>query len=180
MPEAPSAQYHRREAERFYRLSKITSDPELKAKLLRVALAHNRIASDLDALQSGQAAPRATPARRYEARLICKDETFTAIVDADSDIQALKICYALHDACADLCDRFELRDGPRLIVKSGDGRSVRRPQGSRALDVKSQREVLRLEELFLDGRRVIANSHRLREATEHFRKSARDRPPPSK
>jgi hypothetical protein len=181
MPGAPSEQHHRREAERFDRLSKMASDPELKAKLSHVALLHSRIADELAAAGRDKVRCRAKPARHYEARLICEDGAVTATVDADSDIQALRICYALHDACADLCDRFELRDGPRLIAKSGDRRSVRRPNGSEALDAQSQAEVLKLEELLLDSQRAIASSRRLLEATARFRSSTlRDRLPPRK
>jgi hypothetical protein len=171
MGETSGEEFHRREALRYGRLSAAARDPLLKAKLAQVALAHARIA---DALGTERFKPIAkSPAQaqdsRYEIRLICGHGKVTAPIEAETDIDALRICWAVHDACSDVSEKFELWRGPRLIAKSHDGRGVRRPNEIPTLNGKSQESVLATEELLLRSTHAIAQSTRLLEATRRMR-----------
>jgi hypothetical protein len=170
MGETSGEEFHRREALRYGRLSAAARDPLLKAKLAQVALKHAQIADDLRTEQLLTAkSPAPAQETRYEIRLTCSRGEIAAPIEAEADIDALRICWAVHDACSDLSEKFELWRGPRLIAKSHDGRGVRRPNEIPALNGKSQESVLATEEHLLRSMHAIAQSTRLLEATKRMR-----------
>jgi hypothetical protein len=136
MAETPVSDRHRREAERFQRLSGLAQGPSLRQTLSRIAELHRRIAEQLEALESSE--ERRMPSRtlrvghadrtgRYELRILDgRQPMFSHEIRADSDIAALQIAFAVQDACSDLYQEFELWQGPRRIARTSDARGVKR------------------------------------------------------
>jgi hypothetical protein len=166
MGEAPVRDRHRREAERFQRLSELSLEPVLRQKLARIAELHRRIAEQLDALELNrdqQPPPRArrlSPGDRtgrYELRFLNgREPIFSHEIHAESDIVALRIAFALQDACADLYRNFELWQGLRRIAKSSDARGVRRPAQPPVITPAMQEVILETMEALLNSGAVIA------------------------
>jgi hypothetical protein len=171
MGELSGEGFHRREALRYGRLSAAARDPLLKAKLAQVALTHTHIANDLrtEGFKTTAKSPAQAQDSRYEIRLTCGRGEVTAPIEAEADIDALRICWAVHDACSDVSEKFELWRGPRLMAKSHDGRGVRRPKEIPALSGKSQESMLATAELLLQSTHAIAQSMRLVDAIGRMR-----------
>jgi len=171
---------HRREAERFRRLADLSVNPALKSVLIDIAGLHRRIADQLIAYRSAEGQDSAlNPAgtgtesqgrRIYQLRLIERSgAALLNIVEADSDITALRIAYVVQDACSDVYTDFELWQESRFIARGSDGRGAGRRQEILAVTSIMQDSVLRTEELLLNSGRAIASSRKLLEATQRLR-----------
>jgi hypothetical protein len=85
--------------------------------------------------------------------------------EADDDVAAIRIARVLYDACADVCDCFELWQGTRQL-------RTRQPhhQHARLNDLieAHQRVTLETEEHICQSRWTIAQSRRLIEAVDRL------------
>lgn len=166
MGEAPVKDRHQREAERFQRLSELAVEPLLRQKLARIAELHRRISEQLDAIETSRDQRPAPRARRlvssdrtgrYELRFLNgREPLFAHEIRAESDIVALRIAFALQDACSDIYQNFELWQGPRRIAKSSDARGVRRPSQPPIITPAMQEVILETMEALLNSSAVIA------------------------
>jgi hypothetical protein len=180
MREVPEHVRHRVEAERLSRLADLSADQALVRMLLRLAEQHRKIAEQLEASRddhtSRQRASRpggGQPAERVYQLLLMKQghPDLLQMIEAEADIAALHVAYFVHDACSDVYTEFELWQGVRLIVRSRDGRGVKRRPMPRVeqLNSKMQECLVRIEEALLNSRHAVAESRRLMEATARLR-----------
>jgi hypothetical protein len=151
------------------RLSRLAGEPRLRTRLAQLTLLHTRIANGLESERRLAVPWHVGREREYTVGLIDNRGEFKGRIDAGSDIEALRICFTIHDACSDLYESFELWDGPRLIAKSYDARSVRRHNERPSLTLKEQLSAVRTEEILLDSSRAIATSRKLLEAMSRLR-----------
>jgi hypothetical protein len=90
--------------------------------------------------------------------------------DIGSDDQALAVAYAVHDACSDAFEDFELWHESRLVAGNAQKRGPRLPAGAAEVTDATQERVLQTEESLLLSRRALTESRRLLAATEDLRK----------
>jgi hypothetical protein len=179
MGEVHPIAYHRREGERLLRLAELTTDVHLKLMLTRAGELHCKIARDLDRL-NGFAERGDSDSRRnggnqtlaYRLHFLDQKELIAVHeFDADSDIAALTIAFAIHDASSDVHQHFELWQDRRVLMRSADRRGARRPRNLENIAVKMHQRLLEVQEALLNGDDVFASSRRLRAATERLRKN---------
>jgi hypothetical protein len=94
--------------------------------------------------------------------------------EADDDVAAIRIARALHDACSDMCQSFELWQGTRKI------RTHKRPHhvtaGLAGLIEAHQRVTIEREEAISESEWMIARSRRLIETLDRIKSKARAAP----
>ena len=85
--------------------------------------------------------------------------------EAENDRTALSIGESMCDACADVCDHFELWQGTRLVGGCSNGNRMKldAPQ----LNAKTQAAAAECEERLLDSTWAIARSRRLLQRVRH-------------
>jgi hypothetical protein len=172
MGEVPPGSFHRREAARFFRLAELTRDPSLKQKLGKIATRHDRIALQLQAAEA--AAPvQGNGERTVESYRLYFIEAghFAATHDfeAETDVAALAVAYALQEACSDFYNHFELWQGSRVIARSADRRGPKRLPHLAEITAQMQERVLQTEEILLQSREAIAGSRKLLASTAELR-----------
>jgi hypothetical protein len=169
MGEVPPGTFHRREAARFLRLAELSRDSSLRHKLSKIAARHQRIALQLD---NGEAAKpvqddgwRQGDERVMESYRLYFVESghFAAAHDfeAETDVTALAVAYALQEACSDFYEHFELWQGSRIIARSADRRGPKRLPHLDEITAQMQERVLQTEETLLESRQAIAASRKL-------------------
>jgi hypothetical protein len=176
MGEAHPADYHRREGERLLRLAELTRDIHLKLMLTRVGELHCKIARDLDRLNGFGERENADsqhngqhPTIPYRLHFLDQKELIAIQeFDADSDIAALAVAFAIHDASSDVHQHFELWRGTRALARSADRRGARRPRNLENITVKMHQRLLEVQKALLNGDGVFASSRRLMAATERL------------
>jgi hypothetical protein len=178
MGEAHPVDYHRREGERMLRLAELTTDVHLKLMLTRVGELHCKIVRDLDRLngfaEQGDSVSRhndQNPILPYRLHFLDQKEPIAIHeFNADSDIAAVALAYAVHDASSDVHQHFELWQGTRALARSADRRGPTRPRNLENIAVKMHQRLLEVQEALLNGEGVFASSRRLQAATERLRK----------
>jgi hypothetical protein len=177
MGEVPPGTFHRREAARFLRLAELSRDTSLKQKLSKIADRHRRIALQLEDTQgSGPITEngwRPEPEHTLESYRLYFVEAghFAAVHDfeAETDVAALAVAYAIQEACSDLYEHFELWQGSRIIARSADRRGPKRLPHLDDITAQMQDRVLQTEQALLESRQAIAASRRLLTATMRLR-----------
>jgi hypothetical protein len=170
MDEVPPKDLHRREAVRYARLAELTDEPSLKQKLNRIAALHERVAIELgvvEGIRRSQQTGEREPYRLYFHH--GKDRIAIHAFEAETDIAALALAYALQEACSDLCDRFELWRGLRIIARSADRRGTKRLPHLEEIAAQMQATVLEQQRQLLRSRQVISKSRKLLVAMEQLR-----------
>ena len=181
MKEAPLASYHRRERDRFLRLAELTTDFQLKQLLTNAAQIHGRIARELDrptgaANSSGSGSPQGGQSLigRYRMHFLDKG-ALVAIheFNAETDIAALAVAFAIHDASSDVHPHFELWHGARVLARSTDPRGPKRSTRLEAIALQRQKQILKIAEVLLNSEPALASSRKFLATTERLRKPPR-------
>jgi hypothetical protein len=160
------------------RLAELTTDIHLRQILTGAAQIHGRIARDLDrptgpARTSNSGSPQdggglIKPYRMYfldKGVLIAMHE-----FNAETDIAALAVAFAIHDASSDDHRHFELWHGARVLARSADRRGPKRSPRLEAIALQRQDQLLEIEEVLLDSNQALASSRRFLAATELLRR----------
>src|SRR5262249_16458378 len=109
MGEIPSGAWHRREASRFARLAEFAEEP-IKQKLSRMAALHERVAAEVETANAFSSVPNGRTHKvgehgpgLYRIDFYARgDFIATQPFEADTDIAALALAYAVKEACSDL------------------------------------------------------------------------------
>jgi hypothetical protein len=156
---------HLEEAERFRRLAETTHDPALRQKLLAIAELHGSIARGLRPAPSAAAATDLAnqPDRDYELELIGgREESLALLLRAASDIEAVRIAFALQEACSDFYSDFELSQATRRVAAFGSN-SARRHRLLHLLGERALKQLLELENLLVGSGSPFTASRTLRQ-----------------
>jgi hypothetical protein len=86
-----------------------------------------------------------------------------------SDEAALAVAYAVHDACSEVFQDFELWQQSRQVAGNASKRGPRPVDDAIEVAVATQERVVEVEELLMSSRQCVAESRKLIAATEELR-----------
>jgi hypothetical protein len=166
----------REQARTLREAAKNTKDPDRRRELLDEALL---LALHAEALEhhGGSSAPEPTcshaPAPRqltYGLYLIAgKHFADARHFTVGSDESALAVAYAVHDACSEVFQDFELWQESRQVAGNAQKRGPRPFDSAAEVTAATQQRVVELEEALMTSRQSVAESQKLLAATEALR-----------
>ncbi len=163
----PSSKDLREEAWRCLDAAERASEPEFKWKLSQKALELARLAEAVSTPDDLDACARSKPYRMY---FICQGRVVGSCdLDAESEATAMVFAGALHEACSDVYEDFELWQGTNRIVGNAAARGWAWPVNPQQISLATQERILDREEALLSSRHALARSQRLLEATARLR-----------
>jgi len=166
----------RKQAWRCLDAAEKATDPELKSKFSEkaVELAQLAVTGSNPIPTGGQIQdPYSGQYRMYFLHL---DRVLASFdLDAEGEDVAMVLAEALHDACSDVCEDFELWCGLDRIIGNAAERRWTWPKGWEEISAANQECLLDREEALLSSRQAVARSRKLLDATARLRRDLASR-----